>query len=145
MGLPCAADTQQGCVTHVIDGDTIKVILGSREVTVRLWGIDSPEWQQPYSQQAKRYTRKRLQDKCVVVTPKYYDKYGRMVALVYRGTVSFNEELVTKGLGWVHIYYCNEEICDSWRRLEHRARENHLGLWRQRSPMPPWQWKRIHR
>ncbi len=66
-----------------------------------------------------------------------------MVSIVtLRDNRTLNEELIKNGLAWVHIYYCNEAICDKWYQYETIAKNKKRGLWRDRDPTPPWVWKR---
>lgn len=133
-------------VKKIIDGDSIVVTHGTKNITVRLWGIDTPEYRQAFSKAAKKYTTKLLADKEIALEVKDWDKYGRMVALVkMRNGRYANEELIRAGYAWVHIYYCKEAICEKWQRYEKNARKKRLGLWREKSPVAPWIWKRKHR
>lgn len=131
-------------VVRVVDGDTIEVVMHGRVQRVRIWGIDTPEWDQPYGAKSKEYTRHRLSGKEVDVVPKEYDKYGRLVALIRANHINFSEELVRMGLAWVHIYYCNEAVCGHWRVLQKKARKEHRGLWHAQNPIAPWRWKKNH-
>lgn len=132
-------------VIKVVDGDSLELKHKGRKLRVRLWGIDSPEWQQEFSQKALAYTRSRIQGQMVEVQPRAWDKYGRLVAIVKVGGVTLNEDLLTEGLAWVHIYYCKEPICREWRQLEKEARRARRGLWQSNDPIAPWQWKRGHK
>jgi endonuclease YncB( thermonuclease family) len=130
-------------VIKVVDGDSIHVRYEGRTIRVRLWGIDTPEWSQPFSKVAKNYTAKLVANTEVKLKEKDWDDYGRLVALVTMGDKRcLNEELLQAGLAWVHVYYCREPICEKWREYEKQAREGKLGLWRDKSPVPPWVWKR---
>ena len=141
-----ASQTFTAYVSKTIDGDSIEIRHDKHSIQVRLWGIDTPEWKQPYSKVAKKFTNNSVYGKTVTVTVKDWDKYGRMVAVITtKDGMSLNEELVRRGLAWVHIYYCKEKICDKWKDLERRARNNRLGLWQEKSPTPPWVWKRKHK
>lgn len=54
-GLPATAETLSGKVVGVHDGDTLTLLVaGNRPVKVRLAGMDAPELNQPYGQQAKQ-------------------------------------------------------------------------------------------
>lgn len=128
-------------VTKIIDGDTFEISTLGKRKTIRLWGIDTPEWDQPYSGKAKKFLKDNLLKKQLIVQPLNYDEFGRLVATVFLKDDNFNQLLIEKGLAWVHIYYCNEEICNSWKMLEKNARNKRIGLWRQSDPIPPWQWK----
>jgi len=130
-------------VEKIIDGDTIAVKYHEKRVKVRLWGIDTPEYHQAYSKVAKKYTVGLVENSIVSLQIKDWDDYGRMVALVTTAdNKSLNEELLKAGLAWVHIYYCKEAICDQWYEYERQAREKRIGLWRDKSPIAPWVWKR---
>ncbi len=132
-------------VVKVIDGDTLEVRYQGRQLRVRLFGIDAPEWQQEFSHQAKEFARQRVEGQRVELQSKAWDKYGRLVALVHVGGDSLNEELLREGLAWVHIYYCKEPICRKWRQLEKEARMARRGLWKNDNPVPPWKWKQDHK
>jgi micrococcal nuclease len=130
-------------VERIIDGDTIRVNYKEKSIKVRLWGIDTPEYHQAYSRAAKRFTTHHVKNSFIQLEIKDWDDYGRMVAIITMDDGRLlNEELVKNGLAWVHIYYCKEAICNTWYGHEKRARENRVGLWRDTSPIPPWEWKR---
>ena len=131
-------------VTRIIDGDTIEIIQDMQVRRVRIWGIDSPEWDQPYAPQAHQFTRGMLAGKEVQVLPKDIDIYGRLVAVITVDEKNISEELVRSGLAWVHIYYCHELICDTWKLLQEKAASQHQGLWNDPHPVAPWQWKKNH-
>ena len=133
-------------VVKIVDGDSIEVRHKGTSIRVRLWGIDTPEWRQPFSKAAKKYTAKLVGNTEVTLEEKDWDDYGRLVALVTMAdNRSLNEELLKAGLAWVHIYYCKEAICDKWYAYESQARERQIGLWSDKAPVPPWVWKRKKR
>lgn len=132
-------------VVKVLDGDTVEVMHQGKKVCVRLWGIDTPEWQQGFSSEAREVTRYRLQGREVELLAKAWDRYDRLVAVVTVDGRSLNEELLRAGLAWVHIYYCKEPVCREWRQLEKEARMAGRGLWQEDNPVPPWKWKQDHR
>ncbi len=54
LPITCLADTLEGKVVRVVDGDTLVVLdSGNTQHRVRLAGIDTPERGQPYG---KKYT-----------------------------------------------------------------------------------------
>lgn len=128
-------------VTHVVDGDSLAVESGGRSYQVRLWGIDAPEWGQRFSTDAKTLSRDLVEGKIVEIKGKYRDKYDRLVATVMVDGKVLNEEMVSCGMAWVHIRYCDEEICAVWRKKEDEARSLGRGLWADRRPVAPWKWK----
>ncbi len=130
-------------VVKIVDGDSLVIRYKEKSIGVRLWGIDTPEWRQPFSKLAKKYTATLVGNTVVTIEEKDWDSYGRLVAVVTtEDNKLLNEELVKAGLAWVHIYYCKEAICDKWYAYESQARERQIGLWYDKDPVPPWVWKR---
>lgn len=145
-GFSNAENIESAHVRKIIDGDSIVVTDGTKDITVRLWGIDTPEYRQAYSKAAKKYTAKLLANSEISLEVMDWDKYGRMVALVKMQNGKYaNEELIRAGYAWVHKYYCKEPVCETWKRYEKNARKKRLGLWREKNPVAPWIWKRKHR
>lgn len=146
LSAPCAGCAAgqflSGKATKIIDGDSVIVRRNGRNYEIRLWGIDCPEYNQPYGAAAEKLTRRLAGTGSVRVAVKSKDSYGRMVGVLYRGSLNVNEELVRQGAAWVYDQYCQEAICREWRRLETAAGSGHLGLWAHRNPVPPWKWRR---
>ncbi len=133
-------------VVKVLDGDSLRVKKGNRILEIRLYGIDAPEYGQPYGEQAKRFTRRLTYKKTVSLTSKDVDRYGRIVALVKSDGRLVNRELVREGLAWVYPKYCLEQsLCSSLKRLEYKARRARRGLWKAKNPVSPWKWKQRER
>lgn len=73
-------------VVGVIDGDTVDILIPpARRVRVRLDGVDTPESGEPFSQQARTFTRVPIFSRDVQVTGKDVDTYGRLVARIVSG------------------------------------------------------------
>lgn len=132
-------------VTRVVDGDSFEIRGQNGDGAIRLYGIDSPEYGQNGWHEARAYVRGLIQDKSVHLQPVDKDRYGRIVALAwYRGQM-INELMVRNGMAWMYPHYCTSQpFCDRLAELEKMARREHLGIWRQRQPTPPWVWKRRH-
>jgi endonuclease YncB( thermonuclease family) len=143
--LPLQTLAWQGTVGKVADGDTITVLHGTEQVRIRLYGIDTPEKKQAYGTAAKRFTLSRVAGKTVEVESVDTDRYGRTVGWVTAGSVSLNKELVRNGYAWVYKQYCRLSVCSELIRLEHQARHDRLGLWQEKYPVPPWQWRKQQR
>lgn len=138
--------SEAASVEKIIDGDTIRVNYKSESIKVRLWGIDTPEYHQPFSKVAKKFTSRLVSGEQVTLQLMDWDDYGRMVAIVTLPDMrSLNEELLKNGLAWVHIYYCKRAICDKWYAYERKAQVERIGLWQDKAPVPPWVWKRRKR
>ncbi|MEE4240204.1 MAG: thermonuclease family protein [Desulfopila sp.] len=130
-------------VIKILDGDTFEVVEGRARQRIRLWGIDTPEWDQPFSLEAKKYLKSLLYHRQIEVEPLYRDTYGRLVARIFLHGKCVNRELVKDGYAWVHVYFCKEKICSSWKKLEQNAKLAKTGLWGRGDAIAPWQWKRL--
>lgn len=132
-----------GSVKKVIDGDSLLIVSGKKTFEVRLYGVDCPEYNQPFSPEAKAMVRKKVKGKRVQVLPEYYDSYKRLVAIVQYEDQILNSELVREGLAWVYPRYCRKKICTSWEKMENSAKREKRGMWTATQPIPPWKWKRM--
>lgn len=130
-----------GSVKKIIDGDSLLVATARGDLEIRLYGVDCPEYDQPFAGKAKAFAKNAVLGKKVVIEPVDVDKYGRTVAIVGRGQDILNRDLVQAGLAWVYPRYCRKAFCDSWKAEERAARNKRIGLWQETHPNPPWQWK----
>jgi endonuclease YncB( thermonuclease family) len=132
--------TFSGKVVKVIDGDTVDVLRDGRPLRVRLFGIDAPEKGQPFGQAAKRYATELTALKVVEVRGETLDRYGRTVGeLLLPGGQSVNRRLVEAGYAWHYAKYSNDPVL---ARLEQEARAARRGLWQDKAPEPPWDYRR---
>jgi micrococcal nuclease len=140
LAFPNLCFPWSGKVVGVSDGDTIRVMLSGRETKVRLFGIDCPEHDQAFGDKARRFTAKMVFGKVVEVNQVDQDVYGRSVAWVSVDGKSLNKELLRAGLAWWYRYYAENE--HELEKLEAEARQNKIGLWSSRNPIPPWEFRR---
>ena len=139
-----AAPAFTGLAISVADGDTLTVLTkDKRQVKVRLYGIDCPERGQAFGNRARQATTGLVQGKTVTVRPLDVDEIGRTVAIVESPEIVLQATLLATGMAWVYPRYCKlQAICDEYRRLEAGARAERRGLWRDKAPVPPWEWRR---
>jgi micrococcal nuclease len=143
LPLSAALAGEQAVVAHVVDGDTVRVRLAQREVTVRLIGVDTPELRdrhdrsapaQPFAREAASFTRSALSGRTVRLeyeAAERYDRYGRTLAYVFLADgTCFNRELVRQGYAraYVRFPFARQEqfVAD-----EQAARAARRGLWAQ--------------
>ena len=130
-----------GRVSKVADGDTITLVdTQRRKHKIRLFGIDSPESDQPYYHAAKNALSSIVDGKSVGVDVKDTDKYGRVVGTVFLGGRNVNLEMVTIGYAWWYEYYA--PLNGDLREAQKRARASKSGLWADSKPIAPWDWRR---
>lgn len=146
MGLPAALLV---ClVIGIADGDTLtarcETPTGLGNLKIRLAEIDAPEKAQPWGNRSKQHLADTCFNKRADVRPVATDRYGRTVARVQCDGVDANAEQVRAGMAWVYDRY----VADlSLFDVQSSARASRTGLWVDRQPIPPWEWraaKRVH-
>jgi endonuclease YncB( thermonuclease family) len=114
-----SATTLQGRVAHVIDGDGLILVVGTRHVNVRLAGIDAPERAQPFGAPSRQSLQAMCGGKLASVIAKGKDRHGRTVAHVNCAGTDAYEEQVRRGMAWVFdgyvkpdsaLYTCKQEL-----------------------------------
>lgn len=148
--------TIEGIVTRVSDGDTIAVQddLGTKS-KVRLYGIDTPETErrnqktgriskpgQPYGSEAQRILESKVAGKRVRLDVLALDKYKRLVALVRLEDRNINREMVSEGWAWAYRKYLESPYYSEFINIEESAKTRRLGLWKDESPEPPWEFRK---
>jgi endonuclease YncB( thermonuclease family) len=132
-----------GRVVSVADGDTITVLDENKtQVKVRLDAIDAPETGQPFGQASKRALSDMVFGRDVVVYRKKLDRWGRTVGHVIVDGVDTNLAMLEAGMAWHYKEYDkNKRLAEA----ENEARAARRGLWQDRDPMPPWEWRKQER
>lgn len=127
-------------VERVVDGDTIVAdVRGSRE-RVRLIGIDTPESVKPnspvecYGKEASAHTQELLPEGTrirLVVDVEERDRYGRLLAYVYRASdgLFVNLALASDGYAGLLTYPPNVAHVEDFRAAVRSARQQGRGLW----------------
>jgi micrococcal nuclease len=137
--IPLTVFAWSGKCVGVSDGDTISVMHEGKAEKIRLYGIDCPEKGQPFGKRAKQFTSDMVFGKSVEVKPTTTDGYGRTVAWVYKGDICLNKELLRVGLAWHYKKYSQDK---EQAVLEEEAMEQKAGLWADKNPIPPWEWRK---
>ena len=128
----------------VIDGDTIE-IHGQR---IRLHGIDAPESKQICISGGEKYRcgqraalalSNRIGRGTVTCQAKDTDRYGRVVAVCFKGQENLNGWLVSQGLAVAYRRYSHAYVGQ-----ESAAKAASNGLWSGDFTMP-WHWRRGQR
>ncbi len=128
-------------VIKVVDADTLYINHHGQKIKIRLYGIDAPEKNQAYGEDATNFMKELVLLKKVKTLPITKDRYGRVVAMVYVNNTAVQEFLIRNGLAWVYPRYCKNMICKEWIRQQKNAKLEKKGLW-QTNAMPPWEWRR---
>ena len=143
LSLAVQADTLEGNVVKIADGDTLTLLTSTNEqVKIRLAGIDTPEKKQPFGNKAKQALAKLAFQKQVLVEVEAKDRYGRTIGVVFVDGLNVNAELVKQGMAWVYRKYTDDKRLYT---LESEAKQAKRGLWLDENPIPPWEWRRGRR
>lgn len=138
-----------GRVVHVADGDTITVLDAEQfQHIVRLGGIDAPERGQAFGQVSRRHLGQLVHGQHVTVDWHKRDRYGRLVGRVLVDGKDANLAQIEAGLAWHYVVYASEQAPDERVAYSEAHRAAHmakLGLWFDRDPIAPWEWRRVSR
>lgn len=140
LAHPAVADIVTGRVVGIADGDTLTLLDPSHQQhRIRLAEIDAPEKSQPFGQVSKQSLSDLAHGREVRAECPSSDRFGRDVCIVYIDGASVNAAQVARGLAWVYRQYAPKT--SPLYLLEIKARAAQLGLWQDRNPTPPWEWR----
>ncbi len=136
----------QGKVVSVADGDTITVLDDKKtQHKIRLQGIDAPEKAQAFGQKSKQALNQLVHSKMVTVEFEKKDKYGRTVGKVLLNGTDVCLEQIKLGMAWHYKQYQSEQLKydrENYAQAGQSARAQVVGLWKDKSPTPPWEFRR---
>jgi len=140
------AQTATARVVRVVDGDTLKVRLTTREtVTVRLIGIDTPETRKPGTSvecggtdataRMKKLALRNGTGRVVTLsgdpTQQRSDRFGRLLAYVNDGGMDFGRTMISSGWAKTYVFRGREfSRVSTYRGAQATARAAKRGVWR---------------
>ena len=131
-----------GKVVGVADGDTITLLIDGHREKIRLEGIDCPEEGQAFGKKAKRFTSDVVYGKKVSLKRVGKDKYSRTLGVIQVDGRVLNQELVRAGYAWHFKKYSSSPVLSLF---EEEARRERKGLWVDKAPVPPWNYRKTSR
>lgn len=133
-------------VVAISDGDTLTARCGSpgayQQVKVRVAAIDAPERRQAFGQASRQHLARLCFRQAATLQPLEEDSYGRTVANVRCGGTDAATAQVRAGMAWVYTAYAAAH--PHLVPLQQQARASGIGLWSQRRPLPPWDYRHRH-
>lgn len=130
-------------VVAISDGDTLTARCGSpgayHPVKVRIAAIDAPESRQAFGQKSRQHLAQLCFRQQATLQPVDKDSYGRTVANVRCGGTDVATAQVRAGLAWVYTPYASAR--PELPGLQAQARSARVGLWSQRRPRAPWDYR----
>ncbi len=123
-------------IDHVRDGDSVAITIDGQPATMRLLGVDAPEFGQCGGQQATDRLKELLagHDQASLVTDPYadaQDRFGRYLGYLEVAGVDVGSVLITEGLAaawWPHSEPTPERG-PGYRDLMAAAQQASLGSW----------------
>jgi sulfatase modifying factor 1 len=166
VSLVCAMNVQAAPATgraiEVIDGDTLKIVgvddsgkPSGNPAVFGIRGVAVPGLDQPFGKQALDRVKELVESKTVIwngPTPRAYKPGNALFFRTEKGE-SLALLMISEGLAWVveaeledkHRKPTDVKKLDpqaaAWIKAERDAREAKRGLWADKNPMSPWEWR----
>ncbi len=129
-----------GKVVKVSDGDTVTILASDKtQHKIRLNDIDAPEKKQAFGNKSKDNLAKYIAGKTVTVEYQKKDKYKRVLGTIYYNNTDINLQQVKDGYAWVYKKYSNNQ---TYYKAEKVARDKRVGLWIDKNPLEPWEFRK---
>jgi endonuclease YncB( thermonuclease family) len=129
----------------VADGDTVTLLdADKKQHRIRLAGIDAPERGQSFADRSKQTLADLAFDRDAQAHCPKVDRYKRRVCKVTVGGVDVGLEQIQRGMAWHFKRYEREQSPQdrtAYSAAETEARSEGRGLWRDREPVAPWEWR----
>ena len=151
---PVQADTLTGKVLRVADGDTILLLTAeSKRQSVRVVGIDAPEPAQPFGRDAREHLQRLLGTRDVRAECLKVQDGGSLLCKLWAHpadcascglTLDVGLAQVSAGMAWWNRRYAHDQSPEDQARYETaeaEARAAKRGLWADKAPVPPWDWR----
>ena len=126
--------------SNCVDGDTIKILVGKEEKTVRMLAIDTPESVHPtkgveyYGKEASNYTCETVKN-AKKIEIEYdnnsdkTDKYDRLLVWVFVDGKLLQKDLVEKGYAKVAYLYDDYKYTKELENAQELASAKEIGIW----------------
>ena len=136
----CSGEVLHGRVVRVADGDTITVLdAANTQHKIRFHGIDAPEKGQAFGKLAGKFLAGLVAGRDVSVEYTKRDRYGRIVGTIFCDGCDINLEMLKAGYAWHYKYYDSNPI---YAAAESEARAAHRGLWQDKNPIVPHEFRK---
>lgn len=154
------AETINCQVVAITDGDTIRCLTDDKEqLKIRLYQIDAPETKQAFGNKSKQALSDLIFNKQVKIKTHGKDKYRRTLGTILLTDYShgycktrqekpctsikiINLEMINKGMAWYYPFAKNN---DQYKQAEEQARKSKIGLWADKNPVAPWEFRKDKR
>ena len=114
----------------------------------RCFVVGAPETEQPYGPQATEALRKLILGKKIEGEAVTRDIYGRIVCRVVCDKRDMSLTMIRQGYTWPYYQYfyrLSPKERAAYKKAALLAKTEGLGLWQEKNPTAPWQWRKDHR
>ena len=153
------ASPSPGKVEKVIDGDTLK-LADETDPKGKIWifgirGIAAPALDQPFGKQAHERLKELIEGKAIIrngPTARAYREGNTWFFRTEKGE-SLALLMISEGLAWTVEAELEDKHrkptdvkkvvpeTEAWLKAEREAREAKRGLWADKDPVRPWEWR----
>ena len=127
---------------RVVDGDGLEAdINGFGKLNIRLACVDAPEFDQPWGKESKDELWRLTDSDSLDFELIKYDRYNRVLAVVWSENKNINLEMVKRGHAWLIVHLTPESDIEEYKSARDDAQKSGSGLWQSDWPMPPWEWR----
>jgi micrococcal nuclease len=129
--IPQDTVRETALVVGVIDGDTIDVQLNDQVFRVRYIGINTPERDEAFYNQATAYNQQLVFNKTVTLVKdkSEIDQFDRLLRYVIVGDTFVNHDLVNEGYAIASAYPPDTACATSFESAQRDAQTGKVGLW----------------
>ena len=141
----------QADVQQVVDGDTIKISYHDQIYNIRMLSIDTPETH--FQGKSQGYWGDQAADQLSSLLPigssvqivfdhEKCDRYGRLLAYVFKKGVNINFEMVKSGLAVMYCIAPNVMFCEEFGAATDYNSKKQRGIFGDPSLEIPYEWRR---
>lgn len=145
--LPTNTLGGSGIVKGVLDGDSVLIGFNGKTYNTRLACVDAMEYDAPLGNKSTEYLREALpKNSSIDVNVVDVDKYGRLIALVWKDSKLINNEVVRVGSALIYPKYLNN--CEGHKQdmlnSQEEAKVRQVGYWGlpEQQQIEPWVWRK---
>lgn len=140
VSYTCSAQKFTVKVVSISDGDTFTAINDDNlQLKFRVYGIDAPEKRQAFGNKAKEYLSSLIFGEFVTVDVQSQDSWGRYIANVYTSKgEDVSSLMLLSGMAWHFVKF---DDTPAYSSAEAKAKKGKLGLWADKSPIAPWDFR----
>lgn len=144
-----SAETFSGRIVAIADGDTVTLLDRMKQQhKIRLSGIDAPERKQAFGNVSRQHLAGLVFDKQVTAYCPKTDRYRRAICTIEVDGIDANLGQVAAGMAWHYKAYIRDqrpEDRELYAEAEERAQRERRGLWADRNPLAPWEFRKAKR